>query len=48
MSGGGEIMAGCVWPWVVAANLCLVMSGRGWWQQNYGCLWVVVVGRTIW
>ena len=21
-----------------------IMTGHGWWQQNYGCSWMVIVG----
>ena len=42
MGGGGEITAGCGWSWVLAAKLWLVVSGHGWWWQNYGWLWLVV------
>ena len=42
MGGGGKIIAGCMWLWVVVAKLWLVVGGRQWWWQNYGWLWVVV------
>ena len=29
---------------MVAAKLCLVLGGRGWWQQNNDWSWVVVDG----
>ena len=52
MGGGGKIMAGCGWSWVVGMKLWMVigggskiMAGRGWWQQNCGWLGVVVGGR---
>ena len=40
VGGGGEIMAGRRWSWIVAAKLCLAVGSRGW-------SWVVLNGRTI-
>ena len=44
VGGGGKIMAGCEWSWVMVAKLWLVKTGRRWWQENYGWSWVVVDG----
>ena len=33
------------WSRVLAAKLWLVLSGRGWWQQNNDWSWMVVGGR---
>ena len=52
MSGGGEIMAGCVWQWVVGVKLWLVVGGGGelmpchvWSWMVAGKLWLFVGGR---
>ena len=37
----GKIMAGRGW----SHDLVMSISGRGWWRQNYGWSWVVVIGR---
>ena len=36
--GGGDIM--------VVGGGSEIMADRGWWWQNYGWSWVVVVGRN--
>ena len=36
--GGGELIVGCGWLWVVATKLWVVVGG---WQQNYGWSWMV-------
>ena len=43
MGDDGKIITNRGW----CLKIWLVADGRGWWQQNYGCLWVVVDGRTI-
>ena len=41
MYGGGEIVAGRGWLWVVAAKLWLVKSGSSKIMASRGWLWVV-------